>query len=111
MTHDNTEPFTVLYRAQDGRGGARWPGCQLVSGTECDWWAVGCMMWRKIASETSEEGDDMVKEVVNDRQGAGRCDERRARPRVGVWRRHPRRREAPGQEDGDKKRCTEKDRY
>jgi len=62
------------------------------------------MMWRKKASETSEEGDDRMKEVVNDRQGAGRCNERRARPRVGVWSRHPRRREAPGQEDGDKRK-------
>ena len=35
-----------------------------------DHWTY-CMMWRKIASETEEEEDDRMKEVVNDWRGLG----------------------------------------
>ena len=35
----------VLYQAQDGHGDMGWPGCQLVGGTECNWWTIGRMMW------------------------------------------------------------------
>ena len=42
-----------------------------MGGTECNWWAVGYMMWQKIASETLNEGDNMMEEVVNNWQGAG----------------------------------------
>ena len=35
-----------------------------------DHWTY-CMMWQKIASETSEEEDDRMKEVVNDWRGLG----------------------------------------
>ena len=57
----------VLYRAQDGHSDV----------------GVGCMMWRKVASKTSEEEDDRMKGGERSAR-AERCDERRARPRGGV---------------------------
>ena len=60
MTHYNTKPPT-----SPSLGAGQAQQCML-GGIDSNWWTVGRKLWQKIASETLEEEDDRMKEVLND---------------------------------------------